>query len=121
MPQAALVALLAAGCTTHITTHPEARIYVDDELVGTGTAEIGRIGPPREVVIRVEHQGAVVERTIDRDFEATTVLFGLFSFYTGFYWGWSFPEEVHIDAPEPAHNPWLPKQGGKSPWGGPGT
>ncbi len=116
-----------AGCTTYITTHPTARIYVDGELVGIGQADIGRVGPPREAVVRVEHEGAMVERTIERDFEVTTVFFGLISAYTGLFWGWSFPEHVHIELPLTQENPWLRPRSkpatapAADPWAAPDT
>ena len=114
-----LVAFLATGCgTMHIRTNQEnADIYLDGKYLGTGSAKISSMGTPKTSVVRVEHKGQVAERRVKREFTVKTVLFGLFSYGTGLFWAWDFPDEVFVHmekAPKEVIGGWGEPLGGDS-------
>ena len=92
------VAVLAVGCRTMVvkTNHPDAAIYVDEELVGYGEAKVRAMGTPKSSVVKVVHNGQSVERKIKRTFTVKTAVAGLFTYGTGFFWGWEYPEAMTI-------------------------
>ena len=95
----ALLACLLFGCaTTRITTEdPYAEIYLDDNLIGVGESEVDRVGPYHRVKLEARKGGQVIgTESMDRSFTFKTFLWGLCSYYTGFYWGWYYPESARI-------------------------
>ncbi|MCD6023097.1 MAG: hypothetical protein K0Q91_13 [Fibrobacteria bacterium] len=98
-------ALLATGCaSTRVTSQdPEAEIFLDDKPLGVGQATVRRVGPPRQVTLEARRGGKVVGQSeMRRSFTGMTLVWGLFSYYTGLYWGWYFPESVIIPVPQSA-------------------
>lgn len=96
-------ALLGVGCgTTQITTSdPKAKIFVDGQLLGEGSAEMRRMGPPKTVELVVSQDGQEVVKTeVKREFTAMTLLTGMLTLYTGLFWGWQFPDELNYTLPE---------------------
>ena len=104
-PLAALIAaLLLAGCaTTRITSQdPNSEIYLNDEMIGVGEANVGRVGPPKTVKLEARKGGRVLgAQLMSRSFSVMTIVWGFCSYYTGFYWGWYYPESVLINVSEP--------------------
>jgi hypothetical protein len=91
--------LLVTGCasTRIISEDPGAEIFVDGESVGFGEASVNRIGPPERARVTAKRDGETVGRTeMHRTFTGMTVVWGLCSYYTGFYWGWYYPKSVTI-------------------------
>jgi hypothetical protein len=116
-----LIALLtlvtACGHTIIRSDSPGAKIYLDGELLGKGEVDIKRTGLPGSAEIKVKHNGQTVSRTISRKFTLSTLFTGFFSLYTGWIWGWQYPEEVYIRAPgsiERTCSLW--DRGCSSPW-----
>jgi hypothetical protein len=96
-------ALLVTGCghVTVVTNDKQAAIYADGRLVGRGEAELeGRTGFPRTMTVKVKSNGTTVERKVKRRFTATTFVIGIFTYMTGWLWGWQYPENVVILLPE---------------------
>lgn len=92
-----------AGCAhTHIETNdPHARIYVDGELVGRGSADFDdHMGLPGEMVIEVKTPSQKVERVVEREFTVTTFVVGLLTYCTGWLWAWEYPDTVVVMLPE---------------------
>ena len=95
----ALLACLLCGCaTTRITSDdPNAEIYLDNSLIGVGETEVDRVGPYHRARLEARKGGKVIgTETLVRSFTFKTFLWGCFSYYTGFYWGWYYPESVRI-------------------------
>ena len=118
-----LIALLAAifisGCasTRIVSQDSNAEIFLDDHPLGVGEATVGRVGPPRTVLLEARRDGKTVGQTeMRRSFTGMTIVWGLFSYYTGLYWGWYFPESVTIPV-RSALVDILPEA--KSPWADP--
>jgi hypothetical protein len=113
----ASVMLGLSGCGgTHIRTNVhDANIYVDGQYVGTGKAEIKRMGFSKTSSVRVEHQGVVVHRELKREFTVNTAIVGLFTYCTGFFWAWEYPSEIHFllsHKKAPDHGNWSSGRGG---------
>jgi hypothetical protein len=90
---------LWVGCaTTRIQVQDaQADIFMDGQNLGKGTAEISSIGPPHTANIEARKHGKPIGSTqMRRSFTFKTLLWGVFSYYTGFYWGWYYPEQVTI-------------------------
>ncbi len=90
---------MACSCGTSVITcdDPNADIYIDDEYIGTGQAEMSSLGPPKTVRVEARRGTAVIgETSMSRKFVFSTVLWGMISYYTGFYWGWYYPDAVYI-------------------------
>lgn len=103
-----LFACLLGGCaTTRITSEdPHAEIYLDDNLIGVGESEVDRVGPPRRAKLEARKGGQVIgKETMARSFTFKTLLWGMFSYYTGFYWGWYYPASVRIPTSTPPMPP----------------
>ncbi len=118
-----LAALLVSCGTMEIrVSDPKAKIFVDGELSGEGTAEVPRMGLPAKVIVTVEQQGkAVVQQEVKREFTYVTLLLGMVSVYTGLLWAWQYPSELVLELPTvPAEGGWQ-KPGSvwdkqESPW-----
>ena len=94
-----LFACLFFGCATTkiISGDPNAEIYMDDLNIGVGEATVDRVGPYRHVQLEARKGGRVLgKQSMSRSFTFKTVLWGICSYYTGFYWGWYYPESVQI-------------------------
>ena len=92
-------AVLAAGCAKTLITSqdPNSEIYLGDEMIGVGEARVDRVGPPRTVKVEARRSGRTVgSQEMSRSFTFMTVVWGFCSYYTGFYWGWYYPESVLI-------------------------
>lgn len=99
----ALGASVLAGCAhTRIETNdPQARIYVDGELLGRGSAEVDDpMGFPGQMVVEVRTASHKVERVVEREFTLTTFVVGLFTYCTGWLWAWEYPDTVVVMLPE---------------------
>ena len=84
------------GCSrTYIRVKdPSVQIYLDNEYIGQGEANIASVGPPHTAHIELRRGNQVVGRsTMKRHFHWKTVLLGVCSYYTGLYWGWYYPSE----------------------------
>jgi hypothetical protein len=93
----AVVMLFGCSRTIIRAEDPDAGIYMDDRYLGTGTANIASIGPPNTANIELKIDDEVVGQAfMSRSFNWKTILFGLCSYYTGFYWAWYYPEEQHV-------------------------
>ncbi|MGB8933283.1 MAG: hypothetical protein WCC48_18715, partial [Anaeromyxobacteraceae bacterium] len=94
--------LALAGCatTTIVTNDKAARIYADGAFLGKGEVQLhGRTGFPRSMDVTVKTPYAKVDRRVDRKFTGTTFVLGLFTYMTGWLWGWQYPENVVIMLP----------------------
>ena len=92
-----------AGCAhTRIeTSDPQARIYVDGELVGRGSVDYdAHMGLPGEMVVEVKTPSQKVERVVEREFTVTTFVVGLLTYCTGWVWAWEYPDTVVVMLPE---------------------
>ena len=49
--------------------------------------------------VTVKTPYAKVDRRVDRKFTGTTFVLGLFTYMTGWLWGWQYPENVVIMLP----------------------
>ncbi len=95
----AAAALLFSGCATTriVSEDPHADIYMNERLIGTGEAEVKSMGPPRTAHLEARRGEKVVGNTsMRRSFRFKTLLWGLCSYYTGLFWGWYYPNDVHI-------------------------
>jgi hypothetical protein len=117
-----LPVLAGCGSTRIVSQDPNAEIFLDDQWIGVGEAHVDRVGPPRHAALEARKGGRTVGKwQMSRSFTGMTVVWGLCSYYTGFYWGWYYPKEVTIpltaayDAPGPASkSPWM--EPGESVW-----
>jgi hypothetical protein len=82
------------------TNQPDAHIYVDGEYLGQGSAKIGVMGPPRTAQVRVVYNGHIEERSVHREFKASTAVIGLFTYLTGLYWAWQYPSYLTVNMPD---------------------
>lgn len=92
-----------AGCAhTHIeTSDPQARIYVDGELIGRGSADYDdHMGLPGDMVVEVQTPTQKVERVVEREFTVTTFIVGLLTYTTGWLWAWEYPDTVVVMLPQ---------------------
>ena len=98
-----VLGLSACGHTTIVTNDRSAKIYADGEFLGLGEARYAsRTGIPRSMTITVKTPYAKVEREVSREFTATTAVLGAFTYMTGWFWGWQYPESVIVMLPERA-------------------
>ncbi len=91
--------LLLIGCATTriVSQDPYAEIFMDEHKVGVGSASVDRVGPYHTAQLEARRGGTIVgSTTMNRSFTFKTLLWGMFSYYTGFYWGWYYPESVEI-------------------------
>jgi hypothetical protein len=106
--------LAACGHTTIVTSDKSARIYADGVYLGHGEARVGpRTGPPRPMQVTVKTPHVKIERRVAREFTVTTFVVGMFTFMTGWYWGWQYPENVVFLVPTRAEGGWDEEP---SPW-----
>jgi hypothetical protein len=111
----ALVLLTGCASTKVVSQDPGADIYLDDRWIGVGEAKVGRVGPPRHATLEARKGGKTVGRAdMARSFRFMTVVWGAVSYYTGFYWGWYYPESVMIPVLAPSQakaidavSPWM--------------
>ncbi len=91
-------AVLASGCSTMSvhTNRADAEIYLDGRLIGVGHAKVKSMGLPNTAVIRAEHEGEVVSKSVNRKFTLATALMMPFSYFTSAIWGWQYPDSVFI-------------------------
>jgi hypothetical protein len=84
--------------TTHISCpDPNAEIYKDDEFLDRGEATISSMGPPNTAVFSARKNGIILGSVhVSRKFTLGTFGWGLISYYTGWYWGWYYPDEITI-------------------------
>jgi hypothetical protein len=114
-----LFACWLIGCaTTRITSEdPQAEIFLDDHFIGVGETEVERIGPPHRAQLEARKGSHVIgQEPMARSFTFKTLLWGMCSYYTGWYWGWYYPENVRIattrtdistaEASRKAESPW---------------
>jgi len=121
----AFVGLLLVACgSTRITSeNPRADIYVNSKKVGVGTALLDQVGPPKTVQVTAKIQGQTIGTTeVSRSFRLMTLVWGVCSYYTGFYWGWYYPDYVII----PQNQTYITNQNNsvfvpQSPWQQPRT
>ena len=117
---AVAVALGTGGCTAQIRAdRPDARIYLDGEYIGTGSAEASSMGLPGEVVFTVEADGQKRDNPVRRSFRVGTFVAGMFTYATGWLWAWQLPAEVQLLSPErraAGSSPWVKGAGFASPW-----
>lgn len=118
--------LILAGCgsTRIISEDPTAEIFINNRFIGVGEAEVNRVGPPHRARLEARKGGETVGRQMmHRHFSFMTVVWGFCSYYTGFYWGWYYPNSVIIPLDDVApvrlrilavKSPW--EDSGKSIW-----
>ncbi len=105
---------VACGSTRIRSQDPHAEIFMNHQSLGVGEVSIGRVGPPKRAQLEARREGKTVGETeLRRSFTGMTVLWGLFSYYTGFYWGWYYPKVVTIPLKSTSENG-APEF--KSPW-----
>jgi hypothetical protein len=99
------IAVLLAGCgTTYvIPSEPNARIYVDGEMVGRGTGEIRQRGLPgsAQVLVRTE-DGRRQQQSVSRSFTVVTFLLGFITYGVCWIACWEYPGSVLVAVPPPA-------------------
>ena len=100
----------SCGTTRISCPDQDAEIYQDNEFLDRGDAFINRIGPSNTSVFTAKKNGVLLgEISVSRHFTFGTLIFGMFSSYTGFYWGWYYPEEILIpiiSASDTLKSPW---------------
>lgn len=92
-------AALLAGCgTTRIYTNdPNARIYVDGEMVGKGSASVRkRGGPGSSRIVVTAANGRRYTQQMRRKFTYKTLLIGLVTSYVGLLAAWEYPDSIYI-------------------------
>lgn len=103
-PRSAIAATLAAvfltACGTtriSVANGTEYDIYVDNRLVGTGTARIDAIGTPHTATVEARDGEQVMGSvSMSRNIEVGTVVLGCFSYFTALYWAQYYPDYVVI-------------------------
>ena len=86
---------------------------MDNELIGKGEASIRSIGFPNTVELEARKAGVTMGKvSMSRKFTKETFAWGLFTWGTGFLWGWYYPDMVAILV-SPTNTPEPNK---KSPW-----
>ena len=94
---AALLLATSCGHSRIFTDDPNARIYVNGKYLGKGEAEISTTGTPRSARILIKStNGERTRKTVSRKFTATTFFLGVFSYMTGFYWAWQYPDTIYV-------------------------
>jgi len=112
-PRSAIAATLAAvfltACGTtriSVANGTEYDIYVDNRLVGNGTARIDAIGTPHTATVEARDGEQVMGSvTMSREIEVGTVVLGCFSYFTALYWAQYYPDFVVIPVRNQALNP----------------
>lgn len=100
-----VAALLVMGCGTTqiITNDPDARIYVNGNMVGKGRAEVRKRGAPGSASILVKAgDGRRAETRMKRRFTLTTFIMGLYTYSIGLFTAWEYPDSVYVPLAEPA-------------------
>lgn len=89
--------LTACGTTRIYTNDPNARIYVDGEMVGKGSASVRKRGGPgsSQIIVKTA-DGRRYSRQMRRKFTYTTLLIGLVTSYVGLIAAWEYPDSVYI-------------------------
>jgi hypothetical protein len=89
--------------TTHIyCPDSEAEIYMGNEFLGKGEAYISSLGPPNTELVMAKKQDQIIGAIYtSRDFTISTFGWGLITYYTGWYWGWYYPDEIFIPITNP--------------------
>jgi hypothetical protein len=84
-----------------MTTAKDARIYVDGEAVGVGTAEVRQRGLPVDADVVVETpDGRRARATLERHFTLTTFAIGIVTYGVGFIVGWEYPDSLFVPLEE---------------------
>ncbi len=112
------VALLAACGTTRIYTNdPNARIYVDGEMVGKGSASVRKRGGPgsSQIIIKTA-DGRRFTKQMRRKFTYKTLLIGLVTSYIGFVAAWEYPDSVYVAVTEDVGRPSRSWDGAGDAW-----
>lgn len=105
------IAFCLSCSTTHIfCPDTNADIYMGNEFLDKGEASIGSIGPPNTAVFTARINGLIIgEVAVSRQFTFSTFAWGLFSYYTGWYWGWYYPDLIYIpltNTNDSLNSPW---------------
>jgi hypothetical protein len=97
-------ALLGACGTTHVVpTDPNARIYVDGQMVGQGVGAIRQRGLPGGAqVLVITDDGRRQQQPITRSFTIVTFLLGLITYGVCWVACWEYPAAVMVNVPPPA-------------------
>lgn len=117
-----LTILILGSCGTTqliVMNNIPADIYLDKEFIGTGKAEIDRMGPPKKSTVIAKYEGREIGSVpIKRRFDFVTFLAGYFSYGLGFFLCWRYPEMVLIPS-NISLQPKDPWQSASSPWDAP--
>jgi hypothetical protein len=93
-----VIGFTSCASTRIVSDDPYADIYMDEKWIGKGEASVGSLGPPHTAELIAKRGGKVVGRASMRGrFRCKRVLWGMFSYYTGLYWAWYYPESVTIN------------------------
>jgi len=112
MGRAIPLALVCAGVTacahTTITTNDRrAKIYADGEYLGRGEAKYEeRMGLPHTMTVTVKTPTTRIVKEVSREFTSATFALGMFTYMTGWLWGWQYPESVVILLPPRQDGGW---------------
>lgn len=105
--------MCSCGTTMIICPESKAEIYLDNEYVGQGIAEVKSIGFPHTADLEARRGGRVIGKTtMSRSFTFGTFCIGLVTYYTGFIWAWYYPDDVTI----PIYANYMPGNEYKSLW-----
>jgi hypothetical protein len=99
-----VTAALLAGCGTTqlMPTDPNARIYVDGEMVGKGVGSIRQRGLPgaAQVLVKTD-DGRRQQQSISRSFTVVTLLLGFITYGVCWVACWEYPSSVVVNVPPP--------------------
>ena len=105
--------LISCTQTKIICTDTKAEIYMDGRFIGQGDAEVPRVGLPASADLEAKRRGKVIGRTtISRKFTMSTLLSGVFTYGTGLFFCWYYPDTVIIPVTNTNGEIWQ----GKNPW-----
>jgi hypothetical protein len=106
-----ILLVCSCGSTSIITSDPNADIYMDNSYIGRGKATVRSIGFPNTAELEARRGYRVIGRSdMSRNFTFGTFCLGTISYFTGWIWGWYYPDEVFItcisDYSDSLNNSW---------------
>jgi hypothetical protein len=117
---ALLLVLATAGCgsTLVVTNVPDARVWIDGEMVGKGQGQVNQRGLPGSASVLVKTEdGRRKQATMSRSFTLTTFLLGFITYGVCWVACWEYPGSLLVELPvaaapvdyaaAPAADPWL--------------
>lgn len=117
-----LASVLFASCTTKIlliNNRVPYQIYVNNQLKGTGSAQIPRTGLPqtRTIQVRDASGNVLAQERIRREMNVLKFIGGFFYLYPLWFFAWDYDKEISIFVPNQTNEGFDPQPSkGKSKW-----